>query len=199
MTGHYFENTTDKEFEDVVKVSKRIAAIGLDAGVGGNISIRLAGGKGILITASGAGVLDEPADSYLEVDFEGQPLSRRLTPSKDLAVHLDIYKKCPQVNAIIHTHSPVATFYSINAKEIPLLTVVSQKLVSLPILETDTMERTEQGKFIGAYLNKFTLSGIIMKKHGVVSTGKVLLKTQKTAELIELTAKIALYAGATGR
>lgn len=198
MNGHLLKNTTENEFEEVVKVSKRIAAISLDAGVGGNISIRLKTGNGVLITASGAGVLDEPTECYLEVDFEGHSIRSNLKPSKDLPVHLDIYKKCPHVKAIVHTHSPIATSYSINKKEIPLLTVVSQKLVSLPVLETDKMERTEQGKFIGDYINKFQIPGIIMKNHGVVSTGETLSKTQKTAELIELTAKIALYAKTLG-
>jgi L-ribulose-5-phosphate 4-epimerase len=137
-------------------------------------------------------VLDAPHESFIEVDYEGKQLSSTLKPSKDLPVHLDIYKLCPQVKAIVHTHSPVATSYSVFAKEIPLLTVVSKKLTHLPVLEVDGVGRDQQGKIIAQHLNESHTAGILMRNHGVLATGESISKAQKLAELIELTAKIAL-------
>jgi L-fuculose-phosphate aldolase len=196
MISRYFKQTTQEEYDEVKKVGERLALLGLEMGVGGNLSIRISSGSGILTTVSGAGLQGFSEENLVEVEFNGNPVHGGLKPSKDVSIHLGIYNACPEVKAIVHTHSPFATSISMGEGKIPLLTVVSIKLKSLPILETKGMDRIEQGRFIGKFIGKHGLPGVILKSHGVIATARTIAEAEKTAELIESTAKIAIIARA---
>ena len=42
-----------------------------------------------------------------------------LKPSTDTQSHIEIYKNLPDVNSVIHTHSPYATAFAVAGKPIP--------------------------------------------------------------------------------
>ena len=50
----------------------------------------------------------KPADIVV-TDLEGRKLRGKWNPSVDLVDHLYIYKHCPEVGGVIHTHSNYAT------------------------------------------------------------------------------------------
>ena len=69
----------------------------------GNFSARLGDGS-IAISRSGRDkALLEPAD-IMRVDLNGRPLDVR-TPSAETALHLQLYRRDPEVGAVLHTHS----------------------------------------------------------------------------------------------
>jgi L-fuculose-phosphate aldolase len=75
---------------------------GYVAGSGGNISVRI--GEHVLITPSGYSLGRLTEDDLSLVDLDGN-LIEGLKPSKELYLHLKIYNKMEQVQAVIHTHS----------------------------------------------------------------------------------------------
>jgi methylthioribulose-1-phosphate dehydratase len=76
----------------------------------GNLSARLRDGR-ILITISGAhkGRLD--ASQLILIDSKGKSLDSN-SPSSETALHLQIYRRFPEVNAVLHPHSVSATLLS---------------------------------------------------------------------------------------
>ena len=53
-----------------------------------------------------------PADMVM-TDLEGRKLKGKWNPSVDLPEHLYIYKHCPEVGGVIHTHSNYATSHGL--------------------------------------------------------------------------------------
>lgn len=76
----------------------------------GNFSVRLPDGR-IAITVSGKhkGRLTE--DDIMLIDADGQALDAR-RPSAEALLHTSIYRLHPDVNAVLHPHSPNATLAS---------------------------------------------------------------------------------------
>jgi methylthioribulose-1-phosphate dehydratase len=91
-------------------VGRTLYARGMVPATSGNFSSRLSSGH-ILITVSGAhkGRLD-PSHLML-IDLDGQaPNGGRA--SAETALHLQIYRRYPEVNAVLHPHSVAATLLS---------------------------------------------------------------------------------------
>jgi len=89
---------------------------GLNTGASGNVSVRL--GEGFLITPSGlANDMLEP-DQMVLMDMEGQS-SGSLKPSSEWRIHRDIYRARPEVQSVVHAHSPHAVSLSCLRRGIP--------------------------------------------------------------------------------
>lgn len=79
----------------------------------GNFSARLADGS-IVITAPGRRKGRLHAGDFIVVDSNGYPQWTTLTPSAETPLHLMLYRRYPEVNAVLHTHSLSATLLSRN-------------------------------------------------------------------------------------
>ena len=77
----------------------------------GNFSARLDAHR-VLITASGRHKGELDADGFLEVGLGGEVLSPGRKPSAETALHLHLYRRSPEVGAVLHTHSLPATLLS---------------------------------------------------------------------------------------
>ena len=109
------------EREQLLKISQKLAELGLNKGTSGNASVRL--GDGFLVTPSGMSVEDMTADSMVRMQFDGsfelQIDSNAKKPSSEWRFHRDILVSRPEINAVIHTHSMFATTVACLRKEIP--------------------------------------------------------------------------------
>jgi L-fuculose-phosphate aldolase len=89
---------------------------GLNKGASGNVSVRL--GEGFLITPSGLANDTLEPDQMVLMDMEGQS-SGNLKPSSEWRIHHDIYRARPEVQAVVHAHSPHAVSLSCLRRGIP--------------------------------------------------------------------------------
>jgi methylthioribulose-1-phosphate dehydratase len=83
---------------------------GMVPATSGNFSARLRDGH-ILITESGTHKGHLQRGDLLVIDSDGQSLDGR-RPSAETALHLQLYRRFPQVNAVLHPHSVNATLLS---------------------------------------------------------------------------------------
>lgn len=58
-------------------------------------------------------------EKMVVVDFDGNTVSGTLRPSSDTRTHAVLYKHCPGMNAIVHTHSTYATAWAQSLRDIP--------------------------------------------------------------------------------
>ena len=103
----------------IVAAMRRLDATGLNRGASGNVSVRH--GAAMLITPSAVPPADLAPEMVAKMDlaaedgaFEGP---RR--PSTEWRFHRDVLRARPDVNAVVHTHSPHATVLAVARREIP--------------------------------------------------------------------------------
>ena len=100
----------------IIETCLAMTTAGLNKGTAGNLSARHE--NGFLITPSGL-PYDEtyPADIVL-MDFNGAAQGRR-KPSSEWHFHRDILAARPEVNVVLHAHSPFATSLACLRKNVP--------------------------------------------------------------------------------
>ena len=110
--------------QQLLDITQKLSAIGLNRGSSGNVSVRE--GDGFLITPSGFTAEAMTTDDLVRMNFAGQgvenveSLSHGLTkPSSEWRFHHDIYQARPEINAIIHTHSMFASTLSTLRRDMP--------------------------------------------------------------------------------
>ncbi len=58
-------------------------------------------------------------DLMVLLDLDGEVVEGGLRPSSDTKTHLHLYRECPRVGGITHTHSPHATAFAQAGRELP--------------------------------------------------------------------------------
>jgi L-fuculose-phosphate aldolase len=88
-----------------------LLAESLVVGTVGNVSVRL--GDAILITPSRVPYQEMEASDLVLVNLEGEALfEASAPPSTELPLHLAVYRRRPDLRALVHTHSVAATAWS---------------------------------------------------------------------------------------
>ena len=139
----------------------------------GNISIRIFSDR-FLITPSGSCLGTLNTEDLVYVDAEGQTLVGRVKPSSELPMHLEIYKRRPDVYAIIHAHPPLATAFTIAGKSIsdPVIPEVFVQVGKIPVAPYAPPSTKESVEVISEIILKHDL--ILLDHHGAVAIGKSL-------------------------
>ncbi|MDE2054604.1 MAG: methylthioribulose 1-phosphate dehydratase [Xanthomonadaceae bacterium] len=89
---------------EIAQAGAELAARGWTPATSSNFSMRIDGDSAaITISGRDKGALT-PAD-VMAVVLDGQPLDPSQRPSAETALHLQIYRRKPDVGAVLHTHS----------------------------------------------------------------------------------------------
>lgn len=164
----------------------------------GNLSVRLDAQR-ILITPTGVskGAM-HPADLVV-VDGDGRRLSGERMPSSEIAMHLLIYRRRPDVHAVCHAHPPAATGYAAAgvALDKPLLCEVVTTLGTIPLAPFATPGTHELPDALEPFVERH--DSILMANHGVVTCGPDLLTASYRMETTEHFARISLVTEILGR
>ncbi|MCX9156972.1 class II aldolase/adducin family protein [Niveibacterium sp. 24ML] len=102
--------------EQLLACARHVAAIGLNPGAAGNLSLRTH--SGMLITPSGLPWEALGTADFVEVDASGQSHGQR-APSSEWMIHRDLYLERPDIGAVIHTHAPFCTALACLHRTIP--------------------------------------------------------------------------------
>lgn len=85
----------------------------------GNVSVADRAKGVFAIKPSGIEYSELNPEKIVIVDFEGAVVYGTLRPSSDTKTHAVLYKNCPGINAIVHTHSTYATAWAQALRDIP--------------------------------------------------------------------------------
>src|SRR5574344_1850776 len=94
----------------ILDYGKLIGEKKLSPGISGNLSVRLK--DKIIITTSGSAVERLTKKELVAIDFEGNSLEKGKKPSSEKLMHIQIYNKRPDINAIMHVHSPYLSAFA---------------------------------------------------------------------------------------
>ena len=157
----------------------------LVSGKSGNVSIRLGDYIAITPTLKSINGLDE--EDIVLVDFNFNTLSNG-KPSSEVGMHLEIYKKRPDVNAIIHTHAPYTTGFAFSDKKIKRLEGFGQ--IKKPYIASIEYEKPGTEELALSASDGIKEEDVlILKNHGVICVGENLKECESLAVFIEESAK----------
>ncbi len=183
---------------DIVEVGRWIHRQGLVSGYDGNISARLDRHR-ILATPTTISKGMMQPDDLVIVDYDGQKISGHRHVTSEIAMHLLIYRRRPDVNAVVHAHPPTATGYA--AAGLPLnKALVSEVVLSfgcIPLAPYGTPGTAELTEALAPLVATF--DAILMANHGVVTFGADLMRAYLRMETVEHFAKISLVTELLGR
>jgi L-ribulose-5-phosphate 4-epimerase len=157
----------------------------LVAWTSGNISARDPQSGYVVIKPSGVRYETLRAEHMVVVDPEGGLVEGTLSPSSDTASHLYIYQRRPDVNGIVHTHSPYASAFAAVNRPIPVvLTAIADEFGGpIPCGGFALIGGEEIGQVVVESIGKSP--AVLLKNHGVFTIGKNAEAAVKAAVMVE--------------
>ncbi len=191
---------------EIVSVCRRLYERGLIAGQDGNVSVRLPGGR-VLVTPAGMSKVDVGASDLVEIRLGEVASSRaprggdRSGPraSSEVLMHLRIYERRPDVNAVVHAHPPAATAFAVAGESFMdcVLPEVIFQVGQVPLLRYATPGTTALADSFEPYLA--THDAFLLANHGATTVGRSLLLAHQRMESLEHAARIIFTARQLGR
>ena len=186
------------EKQQIIAAGKRLIHEGYTTHTWGNISLRGADGR-IYITPSSMDYDKITEQDVVVLDPEGNVLEGTRKPSIEKDLHTEIYRRRPEVGAIVHTHPMESQAFACMQEEIPLITDAAVMTLR------DTVRTAPYGlpgsKELAANCAD-TLGteamAVLLANHGAVCLGKDLEAAFKTARVLELTAELCRKIRSTG-
>ncbi len=156
---------------------------------GGNISVRDTDTGYVLIKPSGIRYEALGPEHMVVVDLDGNIIEGNLKPSSDTASHLYIYRHRPDVNGIVHTHSPYATAFAAVGQPIPVyLTAMADEFGGpIPCGGFALIGSEAIGKVVLEAIGNSP--AVLLKNHGVFTVGATAQAAVKAAVMTEDVAK----------
>jgi L-ribulose-5-phosphate 4-epimerase len=161
---------------------------------GGNISGRDPQTELVVIKPSGVLYPDLTPDNLVILDLNGKVVEGTYKPSSDTATHLYIYKHRPDVNGIVHTHSPYATAFAAVGKPIPpVLTAICDEFGGeIPLGGFAPIGDEAIGEEVLRSIGNSPV--ILMQNHGVFAIGATPKAAVKSAVMVEDAARTVYFA-----
>jgi L-fuculose-phosphate aldolase len=185
--------------ELLVRLARQMLAAGLVTGTSGNLSAREPGRTRVLVTPSGVEYDTLRPEDLVAVDLDGQPAEGGLVPSVDTPRHLGIYRARPDVNGIVHTHSPYAAAFSVVNESIPPLLLEAAGYLggAVRVMEYSAPDSPDGAARMVAALG--AERAILLPNHGVMAVGETLPKAFRAATAVEEGARVAWIARQLGQ
>ena len=186
---------------EVCETAKKMYHSGLVAGTWGNISARV-DDEYMVITPSGMDYDRLCPEDMVLVNMNTLEYEGRLKPSVETPIHAAIFKDRPEMNGIVHTHSPWATSWAQSGRGIPCYgtTHADYMYGEIPCVRNLTKEEIDEAyeKNTGVLIVDFfkdkdyvAMPAVLCKNHGPFTWGKDGMEAVHNAVVLEEVAKMA--------
>lgn len=184
--------------DEVIRYSALVYQRGLVSAAGGNVSARQ--GDRIVITGSNVPLRAVTPEGLVLCGSTGQVLEAApgLRPSKETRFHLAVYRARPQMRYVIHAHPVFSTIWSMQNKPLPLYTKSAQlKLVHVPVIPEGIPGSAQLADSVAQAVETApeACTAFLMAAHGALVMGETMEACFHQLELLEDTAKIAVFQG----
>jgi len=134
----------------------------------GHLSSRLPDGRGLLVNAADSVRSRIRLDDFIEIDFEGRPLSGTRTAPMEFHLHAQIYLCRPDVQAVIHAHPRWSTVLTTAGHGWQPVTMQAAVLGAVPTFEeTASINSVALGQAVARCLGGGKAA--LMRRHGAVT------------------------------
>lgn len=177
----------------LVEACRALAHAGLSPGSSGNLSVRV--GDDLLVTSTGSS-LRRVDEADLAVVRMGGEVAVGPHPTKELPVHLAVYRARPDARAVVHLHSPFATALSClppgdsGFAPLPALTPYRvMRLGDVAVAPYAQPGSQQLGEGVGALASRHAV--MLLANHGCVVAATTLDAAVDLAEELETAAQLA--------
>jgi len=185
--------------KQIIEVCKLMHTKGFICATDGNVSVKIAKDR-FLITPSGINKAFLKASDLIVIDRNAKVITgnKKFKPSSEWRMHLKAYDLRPDIDAVIHSHPPYITAYTIADVEIPskILPEMVLTMGAVPVTEYSVPTSPDNAKIIEKHIVNF--DAVVLKRHGVITVGKGLYSAYNKLEKLEHAAITGLAAHALG-
>jgi methylthioribulose-1-phosphate dehydratase len=181
----------------IAQAACELAAFGWTPATSSNFSMRL-DDEHAAITISGRDKGRLSRDDIMLVDMAGKAVATQARPSAETELHTQIYRRWPQMNAVLHTHSrtqSVASRLFADAGVIRLEGWELQKAITgytthESVLEVPVFPNTQHMPELVAQVDAWIDSGkplhaYLINGHGIYTWGRDMAETRRHLEALE--------------
>ena len=181
-----------------MRVCRRLYERGLIAGQDGNVSVRL-GRDRLLVTPAGLSKVDVTPEALVVVRADGEPVDAGEVPTSELGMHLRIYARRHDVQAVVHAHPPVATGFAVAGEDFltGVLPEIIYQMGGVPLVPYATPGTAAVADGLEPYLGRY--DAFLLASHGATTVGPTLDVAHQRMESLEHAARIILTARTLGR
>ncbi|YCA41596.1 class II aldolase/adducin family protein [Bacillus sp. JZ8] len=183
--------------QQLMNTGKYLISNQLAWGTSGNISARTVSDE-MLITASGTSMANLSEDDFVKFHIStGQNYSERKA-SKETPMHLGIYQKREEINAVLHSSPFYTTLFACSNETIISELFVETMYYLEDIAYVDYFHPGSQELAEAVTAQASNANIIIMKNHGVVVLDESLLEAQMRLQTLEMACRMILKARESG-
>jgi HCOMODA/2-hydroxy-3-carboxy-muconic semialdehyde decarboxylase len=163
----------------------------------GHVSARLAGSERLLITPRRALGLVTDAE-LIEIDLEGRQVAGDSNPPLELAIHLAIYRRRTDVNAIVRGHPRHVAAYACAGEPLRVAHGFGANLGALVrvVGEPYLVTNVKMARIIAEQLGDG--DAVVLRSNGMLTVGQSVAHACVQALFLEETAAVQLLAQAAG-
>lgn len=173
----------------------------LVAGTSGNVSEFDRENMVMAITPSNLSYTVMTASDIVVMKLDGTVIEGTLNPSSEWRLHAGIYAGMEHVNAVLHTHSPYATSFSVIDEPVPVILVEMLPFLAgdIRVAKFSLPGSLDVGTNAVEAMTNPTRNSCLLKNHGVAVVGKTLEQAYIRAVYVEDAAMIYHYARQVGK
>lgn len=181
--------------QEIIENGRWIMEKNLTWGTSGNISVRE--GDHIYVTASGTVIGDLHEEDITVVDLEGKVLEGK-KPSKETGMHLEVYRKRPDVAAVLHASPFWTTFAACTTMEMKTDLFIEsmyydEKLLRVPYFHAGSSALAEAVSKVAEKTHV-----ILMEHHGMLCYDRNLKECRSALEVTENVCRMNIMAQSAG-
>ncbi len=178
--------TFDAYKKQVVDTAQTLTRKGYLMATGGNLSVRLPGGKAFAITPSNYDYFLMTPQDICILDFDLNVIEGAHKPSVESAMHAAIYQARADVNAVVHTHQVYASALALINSPIPTLFDEQARFLgrTVDIIPYAPSGTNLLAKTIAKHVRNHN-NAFIMKNHGALIFGHDMERAAHNVEILE--------------
>lgn len=177
--------------QEMCEIGKRVYERGMAASNDGNFSVKLDDNT-FLCTPTGVSKGFMTPEFICKVDAGGNVLeaSEGFRPSSEIKMHMRIYQKRADVNAVVHAHPLYATTFAIAGQPLidPIMPEAVIFLGGVPLAKYGTPGTMEVPDSIEPFLDQY--DAVLLENHGALSYSDTLLNAYHKIESVEFYARL---------
>ena len=173
----------------------KLVKSGLVVGAGGNLSMR--DGDFMYISPSGFDLQEIGDEQWVKVNIESGEVVSNLKPSSEILMHLECFRRRPDINAVLHAHPSYSVGVSSAGHDIPSMfpdfPAMIRKVAYLDYLIPTTHVLADA---VAEVIDDTEV--IVMRNHGVMTLGKSMKEAYFFMQLTEEAAKVFTISSTVG-
>lgn len=177
--------------QQICDIGRRIYERKMVAANDGNISVKV-GENEFLCTPTGVSKGFMTPESICKIDGSGKVLaaSEGFRPSSEIKMHLRVYEKRSDIQAVVHAHPVYATTFATMGEPLcrPIMTEAVVSLGCVPVAGYARPSTSDVPDAVEEYVEHF--DAMLLANHGALTYGETLLDAYHRMESVEFYAEL---------